>query len=312
MRHLLHTTLLLLLATTCPAQDIAPLVNAKGELILFDAGRFERLAPTAPRQMHVLGGRLLFEDQQGRLLLYTERGTAVKRIAEPGTFREVSCQGGRAAFRQGDALMAVLHDRVVQLCPRAGRFTVSDSLIVFHDLDAGLLQVHWKGAFHTLAAVGGDGGRPQWESGPNTVAFFDKAARRLHLFHRGHTRVLVEGTDVGRAAAGLDLVAFQGVDDGGFSILHNGRVMPVSFSPAFRFAAGRGMVGFVDHGGRLRARHHARQRHARATARGHAAGAQRHHPALPHRRERGGPGHAVGYAQHQGDGLGDRRPRAGR
>lgn len=235
------------------AQGVVPFVSPAQEFIIFDQGRFERVEPRPPRQFHRIGGRVLYEDHEGRLKLYTVRGTRVA-VLDQGPVRDLATSATLAAWRSSSGSTVLLQgDRAIPLPGQVGAFSVGDSLLLYHDMDNGRLLARWRGREFELAGLEGASERPQWAVGANTAVFHDRRRRSLHMFHRGELRTLCEGTDVARVAPGLDMVAYVHGDSNELRLFSHGADRSISFLPAIRFATGLDMVGFIDHGGRLMA-----------------------------------------------------------
>lgn len=233
------------------AQGVVPFVSPSQEFIVFDQGRFERLEPRPPRQFHRIGGRVLYEDHQGRLKLYTLRGTRVA-VLDEGPVRELVASATLAAWRGSTGNTTLLQgDRAIALTGRVGAFSLGDSLMLYHDMDQGRLVARWRGREIDLAALEDASAKPQWAVGANTAVFHDRRRRSLHMLYRGELKTLCEGTDVARVAPGLDMVAYVHGDSNELRLFSRGSDRRISNLPAIRFAAGSDIVGFIDHGGRL-------------------------------------------------------------
>lgn len=231
-------------------QQLVPISMPDGRFVVWDQGRFEVLAEQAPAATYPGPGPLVLGNEAGELVAVQDDLRKVQVLQQQGA-DSVLRAGRNVAWRAGDSLKVFTGGRVQLLTPRSGRFTVGDSLVVFHDRADDRLKVWWRAAVHVVADVGRGAERPQWTNGSNTLLFHDRSAGRLFLFHRGLLKVLCDSCPNARVAAGGDLVAFVDGDDR-FVVWDRGARQVVSEAPPRQFQAGQGLVGFTDLAGRLR------------------------------------------------------------
>lgn len=241
---------LIALASHGRAQQLVPFSMPDGRFVAWDQGRFEVLAEQAPRAIYPGAGPVVFLDHQEGLMAVEDELRKVRSLQRPPV--DTVLRSGRlVAWRSGDSLKVHAGGRVHVLAGQAGRFTVGDSLVVFHDKADAQLKVWWRGGVQVVAEVGREAGGPQWVNGSNTLLFHDRSAGRLVLFHRGGLHLLCDDCPNARVAAGGDLVAYVDGQDR-FQVWDHRGVQELSGAPPRQFQAGLGLVGFTDLAGRLR------------------------------------------------------------
>ena len=241
----------LVACVTASTQVPVPFVSNLDRFMVFDRGRFDEVAPRPPRTVHAMHDQVVFVDHDGFLRLYRpEEGR--QHLLERGVVSDIRATRNRIAWRLGDTLKTERDGRSVIIMDGVERYQVSDSLIVLVDTLSDQLDVVWRGQVLPLADVLGGAERPQWTQGSNTVAFFNKEARKLFAFHRGQVRVLCDSTDVGIVAAGGDVIAYWDGNERRFKVHEpTGERVLSEIRPASA-QAGEGMVAFVDGNGRLK------------------------------------------------------------
>ncbi|MCB9179620.1 MAG: hypothetical protein H6590_09395 [Flavobacteriales bacterium] len=250
MKRVLHQMVLLSVALAGQAQQLVPFTMPDGRFVVWDQGRFEVLAEEAPRSVLPGPGPIVFLDHQEGLMAVEDELRKVRSLQRPPV--DTVLRSGRlVAWRAGDSLKAYTGGRVHVLAQQAGRFTVGDSLVVFHDKADARLKVWWRGGLHVVADVGREAMDPQWVNGPNTLLFHDRSAGRLVLFHRGGLHLLCTDCPNARVAAGGDVVAYVDGQER-FQVWDHQEVRELSGAPPRQFQAGSGLVGFTDLAGRLR------------------------------------------------------------
>ena len=233
------------------AQVPVPFVSNLDRFLVFARGRFEEVAPRPPRSVYAMHDQVVFVDHDGFLRMYRpEEGR--QHLLERGVVSDIRATRNRIAWRLGDTLKTERDGRSVIIMDGVERYQVSDSVIVLVDTISDRLDVVWRGQVVPLADVVGGTERPQWMQGSNTVAFFNKQARKLFAFHRGQVRVLCDSTDVGIVATGGDVIAYWDGNERRFMVhVPSGERVLSEIRPA-SVQAGEGMVVFVDGNGRLK------------------------------------------------------------
>ena len=238
-----HTTLL-------TGQQLVPFTMPDGRFVVWDEGSFQVLAEQAPGTIHAGPGPLVLVNEAGELIALDEDLRKVQVLQKAGA-DSVLRAGRNLVWRVGDSLKVFSGGGIHVLTPEVGRYTVSDSLVAFHDRADGRLKVWWKAGTHVVADVGREGGRPQWTNGSNTLLFHDRAAGRLFLFHRGRLKVVCDSCSNARVSSGGDLVAFVDGEDR-FVVWDRGARQVLAEAPPRQFMAGPGLVAFTDLAGRMR------------------------------------------------------------
>ncbi|MEZ4761419.1 MAG: hypothetical protein R2810_16775 [Flavobacteriales bacterium] len=187
----LQLLFLIALASHGRAQQLVPFSMPDGRFVAWDQGRFEVLAEEAPEAIYPGPGPVVFLDHQEGLMAVEDELRKVRSLQRPPV--DTVLRSGRlVAWRSGDSLKVHAGGRVHVLAGQTGRFTVGDSLVVFHDKADAQLKVWWRGGVQVVAEVGREAGGPQWVNGSNTLLFHDHSAGRLVLFHRGGLHLLCD------------------------------------------------------------------------------------------------------------------------
>lgn len=239
--------MIVLLSTRCIAASVAqvavPYTTAAGHFGVFRDGRFEELEQRAPQVVYPNGPRLAYLTEQGELrgwddgqLLNYQRGERV----------EVKTSGGMLAWKQGERLLLAGVAGAKVICHDAGEFTVNDSLVAYHDELQHTLSVYWRGQIIPVADVLLASEAPQWQAGANTLTYYDREAREVHVFYRGSSEVLCGNADYARVSCGGDVVAYMDDGDDTFRVFDHGeRIDLEQFAPV-DFRAGLGLVGYTS------------------------------------------------------------------
>lgn len=244
--HLLSLiTGLALFPTLVKSQCLASFVNALDRTMVFNEERFTEVDARPPQRSFPTDGSLLYVDHAGHLVYY-EAGSRSRTTLEPTPIDELQVVGERAAWRTGDTLKVLRSGAAVTVATGVERFTVSDSLVVFHDSLAHELIALWRGQRVPLATIEQGSERLQWTQGGNTVTFFDRSQRRVSVFHRGVLRTLVDSTDVGIAVNGTDIVGYWDDVRDEFMGEANGAPERLSGLKPISAQAGNGILAFVD------------------------------------------------------------------
>lgn len=238
------------------AQTAVPYVNANDHFGVFQSGSFHELTTKPPLAVYPNADRLGFVTAEGDLDLWSNNGlmNLFHGSATDTSMLKGMVVAGRGPFvwKQGSALYVAQEKGPWLLADHAGGYTVRDSLVAFHDLDDSTLNVYWRGRTFPVADVAKASEALQWKAGSNTLVFYDRGERTLHLVYRGGTQVLCDSADYGHVAPGGDVVAYWDDGDDAFMIFDRGeRVNVEPFAP-LSFKAGDGVVAWVSAGGAFR------------------------------------------------------------
>ncbi|MEX1132290.1 MAG: hypothetical protein WEC15_03625 [Flavobacteriales bacterium] len=233
------------------AQVPVPFTSKDGRFMVFANGRFEKLEPREPQWSVAQEGRVIYLDHEGRLRVFHAEG---RRLYELGacSMGNVKASRNKVAWTVGDTLKTLSAGKAKVVATGVERFSVSDSLVVYHDSARHELNVLWRSEVLPIAEVEQGTEAPQWSVGTNTLTFFDRSTFRLFLFHRGKLRVLADSTDLGMAVNGEDLVGYWNSLDQQWKVLDSEREDVLSDMRPISAKAGRRMIAFVDGTGRLK------------------------------------------------------------
>lgn len=237
-------------AALATAQVPLPFTTAEDRLMVFAEGRFEPLEPRPAAFLHPMQGRLVYRDHQGQLKVFIPDGRRLHLLDRAGS--DPRGTRSRIAWRSADTLKTLRDGRAHALATGVEHFTVSDSLIAWHDSAAHELNALWRGQVTTLARVERGSPRPQWSQGSNSVAFFNQEQGTLRAFHRGAVRTLCDSADFGLVVAGGDVLAWWDPRAQQFMALHRGQEYALSDLRPADAKAGDGLVAFIDGNGRLK------------------------------------------------------------
>lgn len=233
------------------AQVPVPFTSKDERFMVFSKGRFEKLEPRPPRQVFVQDGRVIYVDHEGHLRVFTSEGRGLHELETSGA-EHLSVSRDHVAWQKGDTLKSLQGTKARVIATGVQRFSISDSLIVYHDSAQHVLNAIWRGQVLTIADIEQGTDAPQWSVGGNTLTFFDRAAHRLFLLHRGVVRLLADSTDMGIAVNGQDVVGYWDGQSEQFKVLHGSEGTVASELRPASAKAGRSMLAFVDGNGRLR------------------------------------------------------------
>lgn len=230
-------------AIAVASQGLVPFTTSTDRFIVFDNGRFVELEPRKPVQVSLAGDRLAYLDDQGGLKVYYEQGDT-RRIREDGPL-ELRSSGATLAFSAGDRLGTVKAGAPVMLSNHAGDIAASDSLIVWHDRESGMLDLWWKGNVYPVTDAGGTIEPPQWWLGRNTFAWYRHRAGSIQAFHRGRWVELADSCDMAEVACGGDIVAFWDDHDQRFKLFDHGRQKALEDFRPVDFQVGDGVLAYT-------------------------------------------------------------------
>ncbi len=233
------------------AQVPVPFTSKDGRFMVFANERFEKLEPREPQWTVAQEGRVIYLDHEGRLRVFHAEGRRLYELG-PATPGNVKASRSKVAWTVGDTLKTLSAGKAKVVATGVERFSVSDSLIVYHDSARHELNALWRGAVFPVAEVERGSQAPQWSIGANTLTFFDRSAYRLFLYHRGKVRVLADSTDLGMAVNGEDLVGYWNAVGQQWKVLDGEREDVLSDLRPISAKAGRRMLAFVDGTGRLK------------------------------------------------------------
>jgi hypothetical protein len=223
---------------------------------VFQNGVFHELTSKPPVAVFPNADRLGFITQEGALELWNNGSVHLLAQGAPADSTQMKSAVGAASgpfvWRQGTALYAAMEKGPMLLTRSAARFVVEDSLVAFHELEDSTLSVFWRGRSFPVADVARSVDAPQWKAGSNTLVFYDRSERSVHIVHRGITQVLCDSADYGRVAPGGDVVAYWDDGDDTFKVFDRGeRTTAEPFAPQ-SFKAGDGVVAWVTAAGAFR------------------------------------------------------------
>jgi len=240
---------LLALATTAHAQSPVPLVTTYGRTVAFLDGTFSDLDPGKPQALYPCGDRLAFVTDAGDLKMFSD-GTIT--TLQDGAPVQVETSRHMLAWQTGPALRIPTASGAETICRNVDRFTVSDSLITFHDSQQQTLSVYWNGRVMPIADVLTNSEDITWKSGANTLLLYDQGRQQVLLFYRGQLTKLCDGDDATRSVPGGDVVAYMDQYEDIFHVFDKGDVYDVDpFAPA-SFQVGNGLVAYVTSSGAFR------------------------------------------------------------
>lgn len=238
-------------AARISAQVPVPFVSKDERFMVFANGRFEKLESRPPQQIFAQDGRVIYLDHEGRLRLFSAEGRSLHQLAARGV-EHLTVSRYQVAWLQSDTLMVLKGTKAKAVATGVQRFSVSDSLIVYHDLEQGLLKGLWRNTTIDIAEVERDTDAAQWSLGGNTLTFFDRSAYRMFLLYEGVVKPLADSTDIGIAVNGLDVVGYWDGRSQQFKVRHAGREEVLSELRPVSAKAGDRMLAFVDGTGKLR------------------------------------------------------------
>ena len=227
------------------AQIVAPFISNVERFMVFGDKRFKEVDVRPPQHFWPMDRALFFQDHSGQLVYYSLEGGQAQ-IVEPHEPDTIQVSGDRVAWLRGDTLKSLRSGRPHILATAVSRFSVTDSLIVYHDSSEHELMVVWRGQRLPLAKLEQATQRPQWTQGGNTVTFYDRSARSLFLFRNGVLKVLTDSSDVGIAVNGNDIVGYWNDVRDEFIGDLNGKVERLSGLKPISAQAGDGILAFVD------------------------------------------------------------------
>lgn len=240
---------LLALTTSVHAQSPVPLVTAYGRTVVFLDGSFSDLDPRKPQALYPCGDRLAYMTDAGDLKMFANGNVTELQDGAPV---QVETSRHMLAWKTGPALRIPTTGGAETICRNVGRFTVSDSLIAFHDIQQQNLVVYWNGRVMPIADVLMSSDDVVWKSGSNTLLLYDIGRQQVLLFYRGQVTRLCDGDDVSRSMPGGDVVAFMDQYEDTFHVFDKGQVFDVDpFAPA-SFQVGDGLVAYVTSSGSFR------------------------------------------------------------
>lgn len=228
-----------------------PFVTAEDRFMVFANRRFEKMEPRPPQAVFPMNDQIAYQDHAGRLKLFVPEGRRLVEL-DAGPIGEIHATRNRIAWRTRDTLKTVRDGRTVVLADHVGRFTVSDSMVVYHDTLAGQLFGLWKGRSTVLADIASASERPQWTQGSNAALFLSRETRELFLFQYGSLRKLCDSTDVGIVSAGGDLVGYWDDKTDRFMAKALGETHFLSDLRPASVQTGDGILAYVDGNGRLK------------------------------------------------------------
>lgn len=239
----------LLLPVVGFTQSAVPLVTSYGGLVVFQDGRFHEAEARKPQAVFPCGDRVAYLTDAGDLKLYDDgRVTTL----QGGEQVRVGTSKHALAWRSGPSLRIPMGDGAKTICRSVGRYTVTDSIVAFHDQMQQTFSVYWNGRVVPVADVLMSSEDVVWKSGPNTLLLYDLGHSRVLLFYRGRTSVLCNGTDLARSEPGGDMVAYMDEYDDTFRVFSEGLDYDVDpFAPE-SFQVGSGLVAYVTNTGEFR------------------------------------------------------------
>ena len=233
------------------AQVPVPFTSNTERFMVFHRGSFHEVEPRPPKSVFAMEGQVMYVDHDGHLKMYDPESDRMHLLdRDPGT--DIRATRQRIVWHVHDTLKTERDGRAVPIMDRVQHYEVTDSLVVYIDSTLHQLGVLWKGRSHTLADVLPGSERPQWMQGSNTVAFFNKEARKVLYFHRGKVEVLCDSTDVGIVATGGDVIGYWDGNSKRFMAMYKGATLFLSDLRPLNAQAGEGMLAFVDGNGRLK------------------------------------------------------------
>ena len=244
-------SLFFLASVLCVAQVPVPFVTDQDRFMVFANGRFEKLEPRPPQEVHAMEGQVVYRDHEGLLKVFLPEGRRL-HLLDAKADGVVHATRSRIAWNNADTLKTVREGRNIVLMDGVERFAISDSVVVYIDSTLHQLSVLWKNHAIPLADVAQGSERPQWMQGSNTVAFFNKGDRKLFAFYRGGVRTLCDSTDVGIVATGGDVIGYWDGNSKRFMALYRGGEEFLSDLRPASVQAGEGLLAYVDGNARLK------------------------------------------------------------
>ncbi|HQV39535.1 MAG TPA: hypothetical protein PLS92_08820 [Flavobacteriales bacterium] len=247
MRYLFTCLVLFMIGLTgIHAQSVVPVITSYGRLVVFQKGAFQEVDARKPQALFPSGDRLAYLTDAGDLKLFADGKVTTLQGGEPV---QVGMSKYLLAWRTGPSLRIPAAGGSKILCRSVGRFTVSDSIIAFHDQMQQTLSAYWNGRAVPIADVLMTSEDVVWKSGSNTLLLYDLGHRRVLLFYRGRVSVLCNGDDPSRSETGGDMVAYMDEYDDTFRVFNKGDDYEVEpFAPA-SFQVGNGLVAYVNSSG---------------------------------------------------------------
>ncbi|MBK7287963.1 MAG: hypothetical protein IPI95_13175 [Flavobacteriales bacterium] len=236
MRYLFTCLVLFMIGLTgIHAQSVVPVITSYGRLVVFQKGAFQEVDARKPQALFPSGDRLAYLTDAGDLKLFADGKVTTLQGGEPV---QVGMSKYLLAWRTGPSLRIPAAGGSKILCRSVGRFTVSDSIIAFHDQMQQTLSAYWNGRAVPIADVLMTSEDVVWKSGSNTLLLYDLGHRRVLLFYRGRVSVLCNGDDPSRSETGGDMVAYMDEYDDTFRVFNKGTIMRWNRSPRPAFKWG--------------------------------------------------------------------------
>src|SRR5688572_16183937 len=136
------TILFIAAVGTLHGQVPVPFNTAEGRFIVQANKRFEKLEPRPPRAVFPMDGHLAYLDHDGDLKLFIASERRLIML-DTGRIGPVEHSRGSLAWIRGDSLMVLRDDKPGHVASGVAEFSLSDSLLVFHDSVAHQLGVLW-------------------------------------------------------------------------------------------------------------------------------------------------------------------------
>lgn len=233
------------------AQVPVPFISNDERFMILANGRFEKLEPRRPIWSVAQEGRVVYLDHEQRLRVFLPEGRRLFDLALDQT-GPVKASRRSVAWTVADTLKVLNAGKGKVVATGVQRFSISDSLLVFHDSARHELNVLWRGEIIPVAQVQHGTEAPQWSLGHNTLTFFDRSANRLFLFRHGKVQVLADSSDVALTVNGEDLVGYWNGPTRQWIALDGERTEVLSELRPISARIGRRIMGFVDGTGRLK------------------------------------------------------------
>ncbi len=243
--------LLFACTTLLCGQVPVPITTEAGRFVVHANGRFEKIEPRPPRAVYPMEGCLVYQDHDGDLKIFVAADRRLNRL-DAGNFGAMKQAGNQLAWLRRDSLLMLRDEKAALVATGVSDFSVSDSLVVFHDSSQQALNVVWRGKVHTLTTIEEDGDMPQWLLGGNTVIILDPEAQRIRLFHQGEVLEPCDSVGMGSVEPGSDMVAYWDEHLQEMRLWQRNGTSFLSDRKPRSMQAGKGLLAFVDAYGRLR------------------------------------------------------------
>ncbi|MBI2969040.1 MAG: hypothetical protein HYY40_14660 [Bacteroidetes bacterium] len=234
--------------SSCQSQPLAAYSDYRNYFYIWDNGTARQVEYLPVKEFKINYNTVFYYDNTGILKVY-RNGT----VSKVGTRNNqlLAVTDNLAVIGSGSILSVFDNGKLSELSINPGRWSVSDSIVVFMDNLTGYFKMYYNGKITELEDALLENPVTGYTVGKNIFAYHNRF-KEYKIFYRDSFYSPVTWGDMIRCSAGRNILGFWDNNDLTFKIFYKGEIFPVENEQPAAFSAGDDILAYILKGGNFR------------------------------------------------------------